>query len=90
MPVQSQQNNVRATFDRTLLLCYFADFEQLFAYGEEDAMFPVGKDLFKVRKITLEQRSIERCSYVILLTLNSYLPTGKWMQCSQWAKTCSK
>ena len=37
--------------------------------------FPVGKYLFKVSKITLEQRSIERCSNVILLTLNRYLPT---------------
>ena len=32
--------------------------------------------LFKVSQITLEQRSIERCSNVILLTLNRYLPPG--------------
>ena len=38
--------------------------------------FPVGKYLFKVSKITLEQRSIERCSNVILMNLNRYLPTG--------------
>ena len=38
---------------------------------------PVGKYTFKVSNITLEQRSIERCSNVILLTLNRYLPTGK-------------
>ena len=33
---------------------------------------PVGKYLFKVSKITLEQRY----SNVILLTVNRYLPTG--------------
>ena len=37
---------------------------------------PVGKYLFKVSKITLEQRLSGRCSKVILLTLNRYLPTG--------------
>ena len=37
---------------------------------------PVGKYLFKVSKITLEQRPNGRCSNVILLTLNRYLPTG--------------
>ena len=37
---------------------------------------PVGKYLFKVSKITLEQRPSGRCSNVILLTLNRYLPTG--------------
>ena len=37
---------------------------------------PVGKFLFKVSKITLEQRSIERCSNVIFLTLDRYLSTG--------------
>ena len=42
--------------------------------------FPVGKYLFKVSKITLEQRSIERCSNVILLTLNRYLPTGLYLK----------
>ena len=30
-PVQSQQNNVRTMFIRTLYLHYFADFEQVFA-----------------------------------------------------------
>ena len=38
---------------------------------------PVGKYLFKVSKITLEQRPSGRCSNAILLTLNRYLPTGK-------------
>ena len=37
----------------------------------------MGKNLFKVSKITSEQRSSERCSDVILLTLNRFLPTGK-------------
>ena len=37
---------------------------------------PVGKYLFKVSKITLEQRPNGRCSNVILLTLDMYLPTG--------------
>ena len=37
---------------------------------------PVDKCLFKVSKITLEQRSLERCSNVILLTLNRHLSTG--------------
>ena len=36
----------------------------------------MGKYLFKVSKITLEQRPSGRCSNVILLTLNKYLPTG--------------
>ena len=38
---------------------------------------PVGKYLFKVIKITLEQRSKERCSNVILMTMSRYLPTGR-------------
>ena len=38
--------------------------------------YPVGKYLFKVSKITLEQRPDGRCSNVILLTLNRYLFTG--------------
>ena len=33
------------------------------------------KYVFKVNKITLEQRSLERCSNVIFLTLNKYLLT---------------
>ena len=36
----------------------------------------MGKYLFKVSKITLEQRPFGRWSNVILLTLNRYLPTG--------------
>ena len=39
-------------------------------------LHPVGKYLFKVSKITLEQRPDGRCSNVILLTLNRYLSTG--------------
>ena len=35
----------------------------------------MGKYLFKVSKITLGQRQNGRCSNVILLTLNRYLPT---------------
>ena len=43
---------------------------------------PVGKYLFKVSKITLEQRSDRNVALgcVILLTLNRYLPTGKRLQ----------
>ena len=40
--------------------------------------YPVDKYLFKVSKITLEQRPNGRCSNVILLTLNRYLSTGLW------------
>ena len=42
----------------------------------KDKVFQVGKYHFKVGKITLEQRPDGRCSNVILLTLNRYLPTG--------------
>ena len=38
---------------------------------------PVGNYLFKVSKITVEQRPSGRCSNVILLTLNRYLQLGK-------------
>ena len=41
---------------------------------------PVGKFLFRVSKISLEQRSIERCSNDILLTLNRYLSAGSSRQ----------
>ena len=34
--------------------------------------------LFKVSKIALEQRSLERCSDVILLTFNRYLSARQW------------
>ena len=48
--------------------------EHIFVY---QASTPVSKYLFKVSKITLEQRPDGRCSNVILLTLNMYLPTGE-------------
>ena len=52
---------------------------------------PVGKYLFKVSKITLEQRSEKRCSNIILLTLNRYLPTGKrCKRCKLYSKTLPK
>ena len=38
--------------------------------------YPVDKYLFKVSKITLEQRPSGRCSNAILLTLNRHLSTG--------------
>ena len=38
---------------------------------------PMSKYLFKVSKITLEQRPDGRCSNVILLIYNRYLPTGE-------------
>ena len=46
--------------------------------------FPMCKYLFKVSKIMLQQRSFERCSNVILLTLNRYFP-ARFMH-----KSCSK
>ena len=41
---------------------------------------PVGKYLFEVSKITLEQRPNGRCSIVILWTLNRYLLTVESFQ----------
>jgi len=40
-------------------------------------MFPVGKRLLKVSKITLEQKPDGLCSSVIFLTLNMFLPVGR-------------
>ena len=52
--------------------CYSVHFGYVFV----DKEHPVSKYLFKVSKITLEQRPDGRCSNVILMTLNRYLPTG--------------
>ena len=38
--------------------------------------FPMDKKPVQSQQITSEQRSSERCSDVILLTLNRFLPTG--------------
>ena len=67
------QNENSAAFAAESLLCLWSF--NLWTLGTKGPI-PVGKYLFKVNKITLEQRSIERCSNVILLTLNRYLPAG--------------
>ena len=51
----------------------------------------VGKYLFKVSKITLDQRLDGHCSNVILLTLNRYLPLGLGVFSQNFKKlTCLK
>jgi len=42
--------------------------------------FSAGKNLFKVRKITLEQKALGLCSSVISLTLKFFLPAGLNLQ----------
>ena len=45
-------------------------------FAQQRKLNRVGKYLFKISKIMLEQRLDGRCSNVILLTLNRHLPLG--------------
>jgi len=47
---------------------------------------PAGKNLFKVREVTLEQWSTDLCSNVIFLVLNGFLPVGKWFLWPPWKR----
>jgi len=57
--------------------------------SETIGILPVGKNLFKVSKITIEKRPFGLCPDVIFLTLKRFLITGK-NNVFQPPKPCSK
>jgi len=67
VPVQSQKNNARA---KTALFCWLWEGFAGWA-GSIMVIIPVVKNLFRVRKINLEQKL-----NAMFLTLDSFFPTG--------------